>query len=63
MYCFDYLSLTVKQEVLYIPIERAFMSLWYGLAALITTVSKRDSNQFQIISISYRNGVACNISD
>ncbi|XP_053407768.1 sodium- and chloride-dependent GABA transporter 1-like [Mercenaria mercenaria] len=28
----------IKQEVLYIPIERAFMSLWYGLAALISSV-------------------------
>lgn len=28
----------VKQEVLYIPIERAFMSLWYGLAAVISFV-------------------------
>ncbi|XP_052249189.1 sodium- and chloride-dependent taurine transporter-like [Dreissena polymorpha] len=28
----------IKQEVLYIPIERTFMSLWYGLAALISSV-------------------------
>ncbi|XP_060578985.1 sodium- and chloride-dependent taurine transporter-like [Ruditapes philippinarum] len=28
----------IKQEVLYIPIERAFMSLWYGLATLISSV-------------------------
>ncbi|KAL4231711.1 hypothetical protein ACF0H5_009287 [Mactra antiquata] len=28
----------IKQEVLYIPIERAFMSLWYGIAALISAV-------------------------
>lgn len=27
----------IKQEVLYIPIERAFMSLWYGLSAIISS--------------------------
>ena len=32
--------LAVKQEVWYIPIERTFMSLWYGLVALISSVSE-----------------------
>ena len=31
--------LIVKQELLYIPIERAFMSIWYGLAAIVSSVS------------------------
>ncbi|KAL3864343.1 hypothetical protein ACJMK2_006034 [Sinanodonta woodiana] len=28
----------IKQELLYLPIERACMSLWYGLSSLITAV-------------------------
>ena len=33
------ICVSVKQEVLYIPIERTFVGFWYGLASLISTVS------------------------
>lgn len=48
-----FFTFTVKQESLYLPVERIFMSAWYGLASLIPAVSmtslKRNVFIFEIL--------------